>query len=285
MHGEFELKERPANSTELGSVALRPRMVEKPWGRTDLPAEFGSTGGRKIGEIWFEHPSGDDLPLLAKYIFTSEKLSIQVHPDDAFARRHGLDHGKSECWYVLDAGEGATLGLGLTRDLSSEEIRAAALDGSIELLLAWTPVSAGDFIFVPAGTIHAIGAGIALLEFQQNTDVTYRLYDYGRPRELHLEDATEVARSGFDCGALFGHPDATEPVLIDRPQFSLIRAKSEDELPASLARRRRWVMPLEGSVTTGDVRVFSGDCMLAGAGDPLSFSSGAVALVGVEGAL
>ena len=280
------MKERPATrSTNSESIVLCPRMVEKPWGRRDLPAEFGSTGDRQIGEIWYEHPSGDDLPLLAKYIFTSEKLSIQVHPDDAHARHHGLSHGKSECWYVLDADEGAVLGLGLTQNLTSAEIRGAALDGSIEELLAWQPVSAGDFIFVPAGTIHAIGAGITLLEFQQNTDVTYRLYDYGRPRELHLDDATEVARSGFDCGASFCHPDAAEPVLIDRNEFSLVRARTLNDLPQSLVSRRRWVMPLDGSASAGGVTVFPGDCMLAAAGDPISLSSTAVVLVGVEGAL
>src|SRR3954469_1829339 len=110
-------------------MKLRARQVEKPWGREALPPPFGDTGGRRIGEIWFEGPG--DLPLLAKYIFTSEALSVQVHPDDDAARARGLRSGKSECWYIIDAEPGATLGLGLTRDVSKEELRAAALDGSI----------------------------------------------------------------------------------------------------------------------------------------------------------
>src|SRR5205823_13170573 len=108
------------------------------------------------------------------------------------ARARGLPRGKSECWYILEAEPGAVLGLGLTREAAADELRAAALDGSIEELISWRPVRAGDFISVPPGTIHAIGAGISLLEIQQNADVTYRLYDYGRPRELHLDDGIAV---------------------------------------------------------------------------------------------
>ena len=151
---------------------------------------FEPPAGQRIGEVWFT--GGGDLPLLAKYIFTSERLSIQVHPNDQQARARGLASGKTECWYILDAEPDATIGLGLTREVSPEELRAAALDGSIEQLIDWRPVKAGDFILVPPGTIHAIGAGISLLEFQQNADVTYRLYDYGRPRELHLDDSVAV---------------------------------------------------------------------------------------------
>src|SRR5947199_2014141 len=175
-------------------MKLATRQVEKPWGRTALPPPFGDIGGRRIGEIWFEGPG--DLPLLAKYIFTSEKLSVQVHPDDEAARERGLRRGKSECWYIIDAEPGAVLGLGLKEEISREALRAAAHEGSIEALMDWVPVAAGDFHFVPAGTVHAIGAGIALLEFQQASDVTYRLYDYGRPRALHLDDAVAVAHCG-----------------------------------------------------------------------------------------
>ena len=179
------------------SLKLRQRRVEKPWGRSDLPPPFGGGTTREpIGEIWFEHPSNSDLPLLVKYIFTSEKLSIQVHPDDAEARARGLAEGKSECWYVIDAEPGATIGLGLRRLVSRDELRNAALDGSIESMMDWIPVLPGDFYYVPAGTVHAIGAGLTLLELQQASDVTYRLFDYGRPRELHLDDGIAVATPG-----------------------------------------------------------------------------------------
>lgn len=268
------------------SIALEPRLIEKPWGRTRIPGIFGSTGGRRIGELWFEQPGGTSGPLLVKYIFTSERLSIQVHPNDGQARERGLPAGKSECWYILDADEGATLGLGLTADLSPEEIRSVALDGSIERLMNWRPVSPGDFIYVPAGTIHAIGAGIELLEFQQNSDVTYRLYDYGRPRELHLEDGVAVSVSSYDAASHFrpaGEPFNT--VLASTPHFSLVRANSGDAVPASLSARRRWAMPLQGSVSGGGGAVEAGGCLLVEAGEPLIFSQSSVALVGAEGPL
>src|SRR5690348_12309480 len=108
-------------------MKLDRRYVEKPWGRTQLPAIFDSPAGKRIGEIWFTGPG--DQPLLVKYLFTSERLSVQVHPNDEQARARGLERGKSECWYILEAEPGATLGLGLKRDASAEELRAAALDG------------------------------------------------------------------------------------------------------------------------------------------------------------
>ena len=104
-------------------MKLKRCQVEKPWGRTEIPAMFGDTDGRRIGEIWFEETTATDLPLLLKYIFTSEKLSVQVHPDDDQARIRGLDRGKTECWYILDADEGATLGLGLRAPLSETRTR------------------------------------------------------------------------------------------------------------------------------------------------------------------
>jgi len=129
-----------------------------------------------------------------KYIFTSEKLSVQVHPNDAQAGRAGeFDTGKEERRLVIDAEPGATLGIGFKEPISADAMRAAALDGSIADLLAWHPVRAGDFC-IPAGTVHAIGAGVSLIEIQQNSDITYRLYDYGRPRSLHLDKGVAVAR-------------------------------------------------------------------------------------------
>src|SRR4029079_19231988 len=121
---------------------------------------FDAPAGKRIGEVWFTGAS--DKPLLVKYLFTSERLSIQVHPSDEQARARALPRGKSECWYILDAEPGATLGLGLKLELSPDELRAAALDGSIEQLMDWRAVRAGDFFLVPAGTIHAVGAGISL---------------------------------------------------------------------------------------------------------------------------
>jgi len=237
-------------------MKLERRYVEKPWGRTELSPMFDAPGGERIGEVWFT--DGADLPLLAKYIFTSERLSIQVHPDDAQARARGLAQGKSECWTILDAEPGATLGLGLTHEVGRDELRAAALDGSIEQLLDWRPVAAGDFVFVPSGTIHAIGAGISLLEFQQNSDVTYRLYDYGRPRELHLDDGLAVSAAKPFDDRLVQHLSGTERrTLVDGPHFTLVLT-SEDTLQGRL----RWVMPLDGEVHSGGTSAGAGECLL-----------------------
>lgn len=225
---------------------------------------FDSPRDKRIGEIWFEN--GADLPLLAKYIFTSERLSIQVHPDDDQARARGLPHGKTECWYIFEADVGSTLGLGLKREISADELRSAALDGSIVDLLDWRPVRAGDFYYVPAGTIHAIGGGLSLLEFQQNSDVTYRLYDYGRPRELHVDDAVSVARRAPYAVELARHlsPDE-ERTLVDGPQFAVVHSRED-----ALAGRRRWVIPLEGEVRSGDDIAVPGDCLLVEAGETLA---------------
>jgi len=237
-------------------MKLQPFYVEKPWGRTELPPMFDPPAGERIGEVWFT--DGVELPLMAKYIFTSERLSIQVHPDDVQARERGLAQGKSECWYILDAEPEATLGLGLTRDIGKGELRAAALDGSIEQLMDWRSVAAGDFVFVPSGTVHAIGAGISLLEFQQNSDVTYRLYDYGRPRELHLDDGIAVSNARPFDGGLVQHLSSVEQrTLVDGPHFTLVLTRED-----MLQGRQRWVMPLDGQVQSDGTSAGPGECLL-----------------------
>jgi mannose-6-phosphate isomerase len=241
-------------------MKLEPHYVEKPWGRTRLPAMFDPPSGRRIGEVWFAG-APHDAPLLAKYLFTSERLSIQVHPDDAQASERGLTRGKSECWYVLDAEPGATLGLGLKHAVAREELRAAALDGSIEQLIDWRPVRAGDFVSVTAGTIHAIGGGITLLEFQQNSDVTYRLYDYGRPRELHLDDGIAVAVPA-PLEAAIEHVGGEARTLVDGPHFALVSTSGD-----ALADRQRWVMPIAGEACSRGAVARAGECLLVEAGE------------------
>ena len=251
-------------------MKLKPRYVEKPWGRNALPSMFAPPSGKRIGEVWFE--TGPELPLLVKYIFTSERLSIQVHPDDAEARVRHLPRGKSECWLIIDAEPDAMLGLGLTREITSDELRAAALDGSIEQLVGWRPVAPGDFFYVPPGTIHAIGGGISLLEIQQNSDVTYRLYDYGRPRELHLDDAVAVARRAPHPTSLSKHILASEnEVLVEGTHFVVVRA-TED----ALLGRTRWILPLEAEVRAGPDSAGPGECLLLGAEDALETGGAAV---------
>lgn len=173
-----------------GAVSIHPRFVERVWGSHDLAPLFPRQD-KKIGEVWFEGPAGS--PLLVKFIFTSERLSIQVHPGDEYARKHHDSNGKTEMWQILGAEPDARVGLGLRVAISKDQLRQSCLDGSIVDLLDWKPVKAGDTLFAEAGAIHAIGAGVCLCEIQQNSDVTYRLYDYGRPRELHLDRGIEVS--------------------------------------------------------------------------------------------
>lgn len=173
---------------------LASRFVEKIWGTTDLAPWFPGDG-RRIGEVWFEDPE-DPLPILLKFIFTSEKLSVQVHPGDAYARAKDNLPGKTEMWYVLRAAPGASLAAGFREPITRGRLREAAESGEIEQLLEWIPVQPGDTLFIPPGTVHAIGAGIVLCEIQQMSDTTYRLYDYGRPRPLHLDRSADVASLG-----------------------------------------------------------------------------------------
>jgi mannose-6-phosphate isomerase len=259
-------------------MKLAPRQVAKPWGKADIPAPFSSTGPDKIGEIWFEAEDAEPLALIVKYIFTSQKLSIQVHPGDAYARTIGLSGGKDECWLVLDAEPGSTLGIGLVRNLTGNELRAAALDGSIEQLLVWHPVARGDFFYIPAGTIHAIGAGLSLIEIQQNADVTFRLYDYGRPRELHLDQGIAVANAAPYRHKLARQIDLdTDQMLVDGPLFGLRLTGSAPETLEGTGPLL--VIPIEGSVSVptaaGVVTAVAGDCLAIDPGSPYHTSSGA----------
>lgn len=254
-------------------LKLSSRAVEKPWGREALPEIFPNPERRRIGEVWFEKAEGGELPLLVKYLFTSERLSIQVHPNDAQARAHGLAGGKEECWYILDCDEGASLGIGLTRTLSSPEMSAAIADGSIEGLIHWRAVSRGDFFFIPAGTVHAIGAGITLVEIQQNADVTYRLYDYGRPRELHLDEGLEVSRlSPYALDP--SHAAMGESRILLEPgiapfQVEMLSWRGGVSVRPS-TRGRFWFIPLKGSGTIADRPFRPGECWLVEGADPIT---------------
>lgn len=254
-------------------VPLPTRMVEKPWGRDALPEPFAAPAGQRIGEIWFQPPA--ELPeLLVKYIFTSEPLSVQVHPSDA----QRPDEGKEECWLVTSAQPGAKLGIGLHAPADAATLRAAALDGSIEQLLAWHDVQAGDFFTIPANTIHAIGAGIGLVEVQQNSDTTYRLYDYGRPRELHLDDAIAVARAEPYPAALRRTlPERGAAVLVDGPVFHLtwLGSTGQRRLPAG----RGLVVPLHGEIRWDDTVLAPGTCAFAADSGVLTVAEGASCLI------
>ena len=174
------------------------RAMHKPWGVSDLQPWSDIDGTRDaVGELWFERADKNaPVPaLLLKLLFTSGPLSIQVHPDDTFARAMGMPNGKSEAWYIISAKPGAQIGIGLKRRVTPQELRASITNGSIVELVQWRPVAKGDVIFIPAGTIHALGAGIVLAEIQQRSDTTFRLFDYDRARELHIDNGVAVANA------------------------------------------------------------------------------------------
>jgi mannose-6-phosphate isomerase len=254
-------------------MKLAKHLVEKPWGRTDIPSAFGDMGGRRIGEVWYESDGPDQLPILVKWLFTSEKLSIQVHPNDVQAHARGMASGKEECWVIVDAEPGAVLGMGTTRPLKAEELRAASLSGEIEQLMEWKPVKAGDYFYIPAGTVHAIGAGITLVEVQQYADITYRLYDYGRPRELHLDDGVAVSIARPYSEARSGHVSGNMQ-LVSGPHFWLSHVCDADGMAALPAASRTWVVPLQGTIEmpSGDVGV--GECVLVTDAENITLTPG-----------
>jgi mannose-6-phosphate isomerase len=163
-------------------------------GRTleELCREFGE---RLLGEI-----NSPRFPLLIKFLFPHDKLSVQVHPDDNDAMRKGEPCGKTECWYILQAEPGAAVGAGLKPGVSKSEVEKAIREVKMEQLLNWIDVRQGDMIYVDAGTVHAIRPGVVIVETQQNSDTTYRLYDYGRPRDLHVQDGLEALKEQTHAG-------------------------------------------------------------------------------------
>jgi len=208
-------------TTNVAPFRLKPWFSERVWGKRDLRPWYADTGTAElVGEAWLTGPQcvvetgpfagrtltsvaaelGGEFPLLVKLLFPAEKLSVQVHPDDVQAKALGETRGKTECWYVLQAEPGAAVALGLKDGTDAAMVRAAIAGGTMEDLLEWVPVSVGDMLFVDAGTVHAIGPGVVLLETQQTSDVTYRLYDYGRPRELHLEKGLQVMKAKTMAG-------------------------------------------------------------------------------------
>ncbi len=225
--------------------------VRKPWGGADLRPWSGiNEFGHPIGEIWFERAgTGATLPsLLLKLLFTTEPLSVQVHPDDAFAHSIGLPNGKTEAWYILSAAPGARVALGLKRALTSAELRSAIGNGSISQLVQWRRVDKDDVVFVPAGTIHAIGAGLVLAEIQQRSDSTFRLFDYGRGRELHTDAAVSVARAGPAEAQPTAKRLSDERTLLGaNPYFVVERIKLSPGATWILrAERETWMLALEG---------------------------------------
>lgn len=260
---------------------LQTIVVEKPWGRTDIPSDFGDFGDRRIGEIWFAHPAGDAAPIMVKFLFTSERLSIQVHPDDAAAQAAGFSRGKEECWLVLNAETDAELGVGLTRETTREALHDAALDGSIVDMIDWRPSKANDFVYNRAGTIHAIGGGLTVVEVQQNIDCTYRLYDYGRPRELHLDDGLKVSTPGpiHDPRDTVVDPH-TNLMLVSGPHFYLAQlAAPVDPALLEQATGELTFVPLSAGCRVAGEHVALGEAVLLTDASTIEIEPGARALL------
>jgi mannose-6-phosphate isomerase len=247
------------------------RAIHKPWGVSDLQPWSGIDGtGDAVGELWFERADKHaPLPaLLLKLLFTSEPLSIQVHPDDTFARAMGMPNGKSEAWYIISAKPDAQIGIGLTHRATPQELRASIRNGSIVELVQWRPVAKGDVIFIPAGTIHALGAGIVLAEIQQRSDTTYRLFDYGRQRELHVDDGVAVANTWpLRSQAKPARLTAERTVLVASRHFVLERV----DLPkgsswALLAEAETWILVIDGHAAIGLATVSIGQAFFVAGG-------------------
>lgn len=247
-----------------------------------MPPPFAAPSGQRIGEILFA-PSPELDGLLVKYIFTEEALSVQVHPSDAQAQALGLgQNGKDECWLITDAKPGAVLGIGLVHPMDTLALCRSAHDGSIVDLLAWHPVSAGDFFYIPAGTIHAIGAGVSLIEVQQNSDITFRLHDYGRPRELHVEQAVTVANGACypaelkqkitpgQSARLVESPTFRLDFLCEAPTGTVIRRYSPGPLLA---------IPLTGHIRDGQTVLAPGECGIVPVLETLRVPDGASCLI------
>jgi mannose-6-phosphate isomerase len=236
----------------IGPFILTPLQVERIWGASSLEPWFDvPQTGKPIGEVWLtaaecligngplhgktlaaateSYPAlladkvAGGVPLLLKILFPHEKLSVQVHPNDEQARAIGEPRGKNECWYVLSAEPGASVALGFHEPITTEGIRAAIEQGTLEEKLAHVPVKAGDMVYVEAGTIHAIGPGVVILETQQYSDVTYRLFDYGRPRELHLDKGLAVTRTETGAGLVPPVTEGARTQLVKSPYFTVDR--------------------------------------------------------------
>jgi mannose-6-phosphate isomerase len=223
-----------------------------------------------VGELWFERADKNaPIPaLLLKLLFTGAPLSIQVHPDDTFARAMGMPNGKSEAWYIISAKPDARIGIGLERRVTPQELRASIRNGSIVELVRWRPVEKGDVIFVPAGTIDALGAGIVLAEIQQRSDTTFRLFDYGRNRELHEDNGVAVANA-------WPHRSANNPTRLTGERTVLVASRyfvlERLDLPegsswALLAEAETWILILDGHAAIGLAAASIGQAIFVGGG-------------------
>lgn len=301
----------------LQPIFLKPVLQEKIWGGTKLRTQFNlELPNDSIGEAWCisAHPNGvsnvispaqykglglDELyakhpelfgdnhrstfPLLIKILDANDDLSVQVHPDDAYANKHEGEGelGKTECWYIISAEPGASIVYGHHAQ-SREEFEAMVEAGNWDALLRRIEVKAGDFFYVPHGTIHAIGAGIVILETQQNSDTTYRVYDYnrldneGNLRDLHLEQSADVTTFPHQDAAteltIHKTEQSTETHLLSNEFFSVYKWQTAGDLTLDLPKAYYLATVIDGS----------GDLTIAGQTYPLSLADSFILPHGVD---
>ena len=244
---------------------LEPDIHERVWGTRNLEPWFPNARANPdsdpIGEVWFQTP---EIPLLVKFVFAKQSLSVQVHPDDAHAQSHHNSPGKTEMWHVLAAEKGAQIAAGFRKPVTREQARAAALDGSIVHLIEWFDARPGDTFFIPAGTVHAIGGGLTICEIQQPSDVTYRIYDYGRGRELHLDSALAVSHLTPHAARRVGK--VTSDYFVTEP----VKVKGTVTLPASPGDALLIAIAGDGEIDGQPIRV--GEVWQASTSTPLKIT-------------
>jgi mannose-6-phosphate isomerase len=251
--------QRPTLLAAFAPFLIQPVFTARIWGFRDLRPWFDVVAeGDPIGEVWLTgdhcavgtgphqgkplgalfsefhqamlgpHALGpnaplNESPLLIKVLFAREKLSVQVHPDDVLAQKYGFPRGKTECWYALAAEPGAEVAVGIKPGTTIAQIESGIRGGTLEERLNVLHIEKGDMVYVDAGTVHAIWPGAILLETQQNCDLTYRMYDYGRPRELHVEKSLEATRLETRAGKVPPRQLADRTVLVDADYFRVER--------------------------------------------------------------
>lgn len=268
----------------MAVTQLVMRRFPKPWGRHVLSPQFDDSMicEEPIGEIWFEAPDRQNDALLVKYLFTGGPLSVQVHPTDAFAQSHGLPYGKDEAWVVVDAEPEASVGIGTRRVMPREELMDAARDGTIERHLSWHSVREGDAFYIPAGTIHAIGGGLTLVEVQTNVDVTYRLWDYNRDRPLQMtEGAAVVQPVPYVASQLPMHLSPGREVMCVAPRFILERwtLLGAGRLVPSAEASKLWLVPLQAGAVMAEQKLDPGTVWTVDEPVTLDFAQGSQVLI------
>jgi mannose-6-phosphate isomerase len=273
--------ERPWGVRDLRPIYTR--IVKEPIGESwltwgDSCIANGPLAGRTLGDIAREHKRDlvgtsavfeDRFPLLIKFLFPAEKLSVQVHPDDAGAQLVGQPYGKTECWYVLDAKPGAQVALGLKPGVTLGEFETSIVENRAEDLLNWIEVQPGDMLYVAAGTVHTIGGGMVLVETQQSSDITYRLYDYGRGRDLHIRDGIAAIKLDTRAGKVVPC-ESDDPSLLVRSAFFQVE-------------KMKLTSPLDASVSLDSPHIIvaiDGAGVVESAGmEPVSFAKGEAVVV------